>query len=513
MDPDSISNDSVISILEDSRGILWIGTDGGGLNRYDPEAGSFIHYSESDGLPSNVVYGILEDKLGFLWMSTNGGISRFDPRDSTFHNFTVDNGLQANEFNMHAYDQDMDGYLYFGGVNGLTVFHPASVTDSTFIPPVALVSVTRNGVPIQIRGTDGTSPEIEIRWPNNNFEFEFAALSYAEPGRNLYAYQLVNFDPGWNFVDALRVGRYTNLPGGTYTLQVIGSNQDGVWNENGVTLKVIVIPPFWQTTWFLATAVIGTLGLFFTGYWIRVKSIQANTRELERQVHDRTREIERLFEKTKELAVVEERNRLARELHDSAKQKAFAALAQLGTANGIIASDPRAAKEHLDEAEDLVYEVIEELTFLIQEMYPLFLKEKGLATSLRDYIFEWENRTDIRAELKIDGEKRLKLEIEQAIYRIIQESLSNVARHSRATQVKVSLSFQSGYVEAIVADNGCGFDQQDRPVGIGLRSIRERAESLGGTLQLESAPDCGTNLTARIPIRTKRRSRTGGKNV
>jgi len=220
-------------------------------------------------------------------------------------------------------------------------------------------------------------------------------------------------------------------------------------------------------------------------------------------VIDRTREIERLFEKTKELAVVEERNRLARELHDSAKQKAFAALAQLGTANGVIASNPGAAKSHLNEAEDLVYEVIEELTFLIQEIYPLALKEKGLATSLREYVFDWENRTDIRAEVQIENETRCKPEIEQAIFRIIQEALSNVARHSHATRVEVTLAYANQVIEAMVADNGCGMDPQKQPNGIGLRSIQERAESLGGSVQLESAPGCGTCLTARIPIELK----------
>jgi signal transduction histidine kinase/ligand-binding sensor domain-containing protein len=512
LEPGSISSDSILSIYEDSRGILWIGTDGGGLNRYHPETDSFTHYFETDGLPSNVIYGIVEDDMGFLWLSTNNGISRFNPLDDTFHTYTARNGLQGNEFNMNAYARDADGYLYFAGVNGLTVFHPASITNSTFVPSIALVSVTQNGIPVEVEQNDDAMPEITIRWPNNNFEFEFAALSYAEPERNLYAYRLDNFDPEWNQIGAWRDGRYTNLPGGTYTLQLKGSNQDGVWNEDGLSIKVIVIPPFWQTTWFLIIAAAGTLGLFFTGYWIRIRSVRALNRELERQVSDRTREIERLFEKTKELAVIEERNRLARELHDSAKQKAFAALAQLGTASGIIASNPRAAKDHLDEAENLVYEVIEELTFLIQEMYPLRLKEKGLATALREYIFEWESRTGIRVEVHIEDETRLKLEVEQAVYRIVQEALSNVARHSRATRVDVTLSHQNKSIEAIVADDGCGFERQTRPAGIGLRSIQERAESLGGTVLIESAPDCGTRLTARIPIKPRRKSVKGESN-
>jgi signal transduction histidine kinase len=305
---------------------------------------------------------------------------------------------------------------------------------------------------------------------------------------------LVNYDQNWNMVRERRDGRYTNLPGGDYVLRIKASNQDGIWNETGISVGITVVPPFWQTLWFRFTIAAGLIALSLTAYWVRIKSIQSYNRELERQVRDRTQEIERLFEKTKELAVIDERNRLARELHDSAKQKAFAALAQLGTANGILKKNPKAAKNHLDEAENLVYEVIEELTFLIQEMYPVALKEKGLAATLREYVFEWEGRTDIQADVRIDDERRLNLDIEQAIYRVIQEALSNVSRHSRAKRVEVVLSYKKDVVVVIIADNGCGFDQEVKPTGVGLRSIRERIESLGGVVEIESLPELPLSL-------------------
>jgi NarL family two-component system sensor histidine kinase LiaS len=150
-----------------------------------------------------------------------------------------------------------------------------------------------------------------------------------------------------------------------------------------------------------------------------------------------------LFEQTKELAVIEERNRLARDLHDSAKQKAFAALAQLGTVNGMLKFKPDGIKPHLTEAETLIYEVIQELTFLIQEIYPIALQEKGLATTLREYIFEWETRNDIVANLSVRNERPLPLETEQAIYRVIQEALANISRHSQAKRVDISLVYNT----------------------------------------------------------------------
>jgi NarL family two-component system sensor histidine kinase LiaS len=186
-------------------------------------------------------------------------------------------------------------------------------------------------------------------------------------------------------------------------------------------------------------------------------------------------------------------------LHDSAKQKAFAALAQLGTVNGMLRSNPVVWK-HLNEAENLVYEVIQELTFLIQEMYPAALMEKGLPTTVREYLFEWENRNEIHVDLVMRDERLLGLKIEQAIYRVIQESLANVARHSRAGRVAVSLQYFPDSLEVSISDNGCGFDITKKMSGLGLRSIRERIESIGGEVRFESGNGQGTRVFVRVPL-------------
>jgi signal transduction histidine kinase len=232
-----------------------------------------------------------------------------------------------------------------------------------------------------------------------------------------------------------------------------------------------------------------------------VRGVEMQKHELERQVSERTQEIEKLFEQTKELAILEERNRLARDLHDSAKQKAFAALAELGAARSLTNGSEEKAAKHLQEAETLVGEVIQEITFLIQEIHPAALKEKGLAPVLREYIFEWSNRTGIHVDLKIKDERRLSLEIEQALYRSIQESLANIARHSAANNVSLALDIQPSSASVSMSDDGRGFDLSHTPNGMGLRSIRERVESVGGTFEIESAPGEGTKLVLQIPIK------------
>ena len=207
-----------------------------------------------------------------------------------------------------------------------------------------------------------------------------------------------------------------------------------------------------------------------------------------------------LFEQTKELAIIEERNRLARDLHDSAKQKAFAALAQLGAANGILARSPDSARGHVGEAENLVYEVIQELTFLIQEMYPIALKEKGLSTALREYIFEWENRTGIFVQTSVDSGQVLSIQLEQALYRVAQESLANIARHSQAQTVGFNLEYKPDVVEMTIFDDGIGFDLGQKPSGIGLRSMQERIAMVGGIIEINSTPNKGTRIFVQVPI-------------
>jgi NarL family two-component system sensor histidine kinase LiaS len=207
-----------------------------------------------------------------------------------------------------------------------------------------------------------------------------------------------------------------------------------------------------------------------------------------------------LFEQTKDLAVMEERNRLARDLHDSAKQKAFAALAQLGTASGMLKHNPVEVRPHLNEAENLVYEVIQELTFLIQEIYPIALQEKGLPTTLREYVFEWESRNEIAVSLELRDSRPLPLETEQAIYRIIQESLANIARHSRARHTDLALVYLDDGVDVSIADDGCGFDLNQKVRGMGLRSIRERVGGLRGSVHIDSRPGQGTRVAIHLPL-------------
>ena len=303
----SLSNNSVMAIYQDNRGDLWIATAGGGLNKFHYETETFAHYQELEGLPNDVVYGILEDNGGNLWLSTNKGISRFDPLTGSFKNYDVTDGLQSNEFSMFSYFKTRSGEMFFGGVNGITMFFPEQIMDNSYIPPIVLTSLTQAGEnAISRRGAE-TIQEVTFYWPRNFFEFEYAALSYAQPEKNQYAYMLEGFDKDWIMMGTRRFGRYTNLPGRTYTLRIKGSNNDGIWNEEGIAIKIRIVPPFWETLWFRGTAALVLFVVMVGGFRLRVKNIEARSRELEYQVKERTKEIERRNQEMDALSLADER--------------------------------------------------------------------------------------------------------------------------------------------------------------------------------------------------------------
>ena len=222
--------------------------------------------------------------------------------------------------------------------------------------------------------------------------------------------------------------------------------------------------------------------------------------QLAQQLNHMAQELEQLMETRRALAVSGERNRLARELHDSAKQQAFAAAAQIGGVRSLISRDPSAAEKHLVEAENIIDQLRRELTGLIFELRPAALEGQGLVPALESYTQEWSRQNGIDTELRVQAERSLPLEIEQASFRIVQEALANAARHSKAKSVEIALRYHQNHLILAVSDDGQGFDPKVRTDGFGLRSMKQRTESLGGQFVIEAAPGCGATLTSKVPI-------------
>ncbi|MFZ6029066.1 MAG: two-component regulator propeller domain-containing protein [Chloroflexota bacterium] len=298
VEKNGLSNATVPDIFEDSRGVLWAATDNG-LNRYDPATDTFRAYYTKDGLSGNKVVSILEDSQGYLWVGTNGGLSRFDAQTETFRNYDARDGLQGNLFTHYAKYKARDGELFFGGTNGFNTFYPDRLPENPNIPRVVFTAFELLNHPVDIGGDSplqkhiSVAEKITLPYDYTALTIKFAALNYRSPAKNQYAYRLEGFDAGWLYTDsANRQATYTNLDPGEYTFRVKASNNDGVWNEEGTSLKLVITPPWWETWWFRSLAGLLVVGLVVAGYRYRVRSLRRRTEELEAQVIQRTHELQ-----------------------------------------------------------------------------------------------------------------------------------------------------------------------------------------------------------------------------
>ncbi|HEY9606736.1 MAG TPA: two-component regulator propeller domain-containing protein [Allocoleopsis sp.] len=248
--PNSLSYDRVLALYEYPVGTLWIGTFGGGLDKFDIATETFTHYTVADGLPNNSVVGILSDDEGNLWLSTGKGLSKFNPKTEKFRNYDVSDGLQGNEFDgIKAHFRSKTGEMFFGGLNGFNAFYPDRVKDNPHIPPIVLTDFKKLNKSIKLDRAISETKEIKLSYKDKFIGFEFAALDYTNPQKNQYAYKLEGFDKDWIHAGNQRTATYTNLDGGTYIFRVKGSNNDGIWNETGTSIAIIISPPPWKTWW------------------------------------------------------------------------------------------------------------------------------------------------------------------------------------------------------------------------------------------------------------------------
>ncbi|HKH59556.1 MAG TPA: two-component regulator propeller domain-containing protein [Flavitalea sp.] len=301
----AISGKNIISINEDRNGKVWIGTDDGGLNCYDtktdkfsqyfhkePKApdlrvifidskgrlwigqtglylfdatrDSFFLYTNKAGLSTEFIKGIAEDKQGKFWIATSNGLTEFDPETYDFRKYNTADGLQGLEYEANAFMKTRDGQMYFGGVNGFNVFYPEQIRINKFIPPVYITDFHVFNEKIVPGSKDGllqsdisVTKKITLSYKQSTFFFSFAALNYAASENNQYAYKLEGFEENWNYVGKERKASYTNIGPGEYTFRIKASNNDGLWNEKGPSIQVIITPPFRDTLWFRVIVFIG----------------------------------------------------------------------------------------------------------------------------------------------------------------------------------------------------------------------------------------------------------------
>ncbi len=287
----TLCNNYVISIHQDAQGFIWIGT-GSGLNRYSKKDSVFQYFSRASGLPSEIIYNITGDKKGNIWLTTGRGLVFTDPANPTGIKFTQLEQLQGKEFNLKAVYTAEDGELFFGGMDGLYSFYPDSLERNLYIPPVIITSVEKenNG---ELSSMNSYLEVINLSYHDYAFTIEFSALDFTSPGKNKYMYRMDGISEKWISLGERRFVHFTNLPPGSYTFKVKGSNSDGIWNEEPTSLAINISPPWWASNYaYLGYFLILAAAIRLVIY-IRERALRREKRRLEIEVVRRTVEITR----------------------------------------------------------------------------------------------------------------------------------------------------------------------------------------------------------------------------
>ncbi len=497
-EPYSISNNKILSICEDKTGMLWIGTMNG-LNRFDKRAGIFKRYTKKDGLCNDIINGILEDDNGNLWISTNEGLSKFDPLSEKFKNYDSRDGFQNNEFNNWAYLKLKNGKLAFGGINGFNIFYPDEIKDNLFVPPIVISDFQIFNKPVPVSQKDSPlkrsitlEKEITLSYRDSVFSFEFAALDFSIPGKNQYAYMMEGFDKEWVYSGNRRFATYTNLDPGEYTFRIKGSNNDGIWNNKGEALRITITPPFWKTWWFRALGAMAVAGTAGSIYQSKLNQISKEKKAQE--------------EFTKRLIDVQEadRKRIANDLHDSIGHNL------LITKNKLLLSiknpeDNEYLLNNIREVSDIISTTLKDVREISYTLRPYQIERLGLAKAIKSILDRASKSTGVNFISNIDDiEKLLPLEVELSLYRIIQECVTNIVKHSQAKEVILNISKGEDDLSILISDDGTGFSLEKVRAnsdkhGFGITGMAERIKLFKGRFEIESSPGNGTTTKINVP--------------
>jgi signal transduction histidine kinase/ligand-binding sensor domain-containing protein len=497
---DGLPGNTVRALYEDQDGALWIGTYDSGLGRF--KDGKFTRYTTREGLFNDGVFQILEDAYGYLWMSSNRGIYRVrkqelnefaagERREITSIAFGKNDGMLNVECNGGLWPagvRSRDGRLWFPTQDGVAMIDPAAVTMNQQPPPVLIEAVLLDRAPVAFRD------EVRLQPGQGNLEIQYTALSFANAAFSRFKYKLEGLDGDWVDAGTRRAAFFSYLPPGEYVFKVIAANSDGVWNMEGQSLRITALPPFYRTWWFLTLGALAVSGAVFVVFKYRVRQLeqrQAAQRAFARQLIE---------------SQEAERQRIAAELHDSLGQnlliiKNRALLGQLAAE-----AEPQFS-EQFEQLAASAEQSVEEVREIARNLRPYHLDRLGLTEALEDMIEKVAASTAIRLVpelVPLDG--LFSKEAAITLYRVVQESLNNVVKHSQASEARISIERQSDSVTITITDNGRGFAPpraEAKPIGFGLAGMAERVRILGGELSIHSREGQGTTVRVRIELKSK----------
>jgi len=527
---DGLSNDFIHSLMEDRDGTLWIGTFRG-LSFY--KYGKFSQINASEKLASVSVWTIEEDPDGAIWASTYGGglfyilngkVTQFSALNGLFED-TILSMIQDNDQNfwmctyhgiykvskkelldiVHGRDRQVrsvvydaydgmkssegvggvqpsawktsSGKLLFLTVKGITEIDPRKISTNPLPPPVRIEEVLYDGMKIPL----GNLEKLVLPPGSGDLEFHYTALSYVASEKIRFRYQLQDYDKNWIEAFSRRVAFYTKIPPGKYRFQVIASNSDGRWNETGTSIEFELQPHFYQTIWFYAIWILLAATLVFAVYRLR-------ERRLRKQFS----------------AVLEERNRISREIHDTLTQDFTAVVLQLETAEIALTENPDMAKDALQRARELARGGLSESRRFVRALRPAPLEHGDLTAALSVVTAQALGGSGVEYRVRVHGKSRtLPEKVEDNLLRITQEAMANVVKHSQAKQVQVEMMYHFFGVNLKIEDDGRGFEtaQSSKSNGgrFGIISMKERAAQMRGKVSINTTSGRGTQIMISVP--------------
>jgi len=474
---------SIWTIHSTKDGSIWCGKWGDGLTHIIPN-GKDLNFKDGyaienfhvkDGLANDYVYSVLPDENENLWMSTNMGISKFNPKNKQFENYTADEGLQSNEFNSGAYFKTNDGELLFGGPSGINSFYPSNISKNPTIPNVVITNVVVNGKEIRIPSDDKKKEQskIVLEHDQNPLKFEFSALDYSNSSKNKYKIKLENYDNTWVTMDHNTSITYSKLPPGKYSFKVKGASHDGYWNKNTTSLNIEITPPYWKTWWFYALCALLLLCTTFLIFTVRLRQLKLKERN-------------EYFEKQNE-----EKKAVIKEIHHRIKNNLQVVISLLRMQSSKVEDEKVVDMFKETQKRLLSMALLHEKMQQDDDLKGIDVQEHFI-TLINGLIKSYAVEKDISLDININ-KINLGMETLTPLGLVVNELITNSLKHGFADKSKGLITVQIKQLdhasfEMLIGDDGVGFNPKEKPSNLGTKLIGIFVKQLKGTITLLNEP-------------------------